>query len=505
MTVRKEYTVGSAFESALSEAEGLVLYIDGSFRRQVTGWGIHGYAYKATPLTRGIGIKSLPTKEGYDKVEYPGTVTPLFYIDAFGRVNGSQSNNVGELQAAVEGIRLARHYEVKTLTLRLDSEYVRKGITGWVKRWAKNGWKTTTGNDVANRELWEALQKEEADFQAIGGKITWTWVKGHSGCPGNDQADLNAKNGGGVTAPFIKRESDPQGYHNPKNDHNPLILKTRMVFSIGGKSLPNDMGQFYYFYHLGAMSNYAHKKEDSLLTRHAKTDLLLGRRIADASFCVMRLDEPDVFLELLKTQHEQAHVRDVVDLVKVRLDHAFKPAVKQRILTLGTTGLIVNPMNRSITTVQDELVSITIDPPGLAMEGVDVFNGMQRQLTDHLAGKEGRGIMKVDVTDQLYVEELKGKKDPKPVLKLKPEIVNGLAKWIFRFEHKGKARQLPALLGVDLPERNTLARLADHKPKVTLFLIAGGPFSYSFGFIIETEVGDILYQSPYTNFLIPKE
>lgn len=498
-------TLSEEYAQIAEEADGLVLYTDGSYRRDLTGWGVHGYAYSEKPLSRGIGTKRLPTDKGYDAgAKYPDTVTPLFYVDAFGTCDNSGNNNSAELEAAIAAMRMAELYGTKKLTVRADSKYVLDGIQKWVPRWKKRDWKNSNGLDISYRPYWETLDQQVASYKKAGGTIEWLWIKGHSGCPGNDIADVNAKNGGALEGDPVHLGSDAQGYHNPKVESNPLIMKSRMVFSMGDTVTDGKDGHFYHFYHLGAMSNFGHKKEDTRLVRHAKTDTLFGRRIADAAFCVLQVDKPDEYLELLKEIHSEAHQRDVVDLAVIRLDHAYKPAVYQRIKRLGKSGLVSVTTNRTVTTVNDELISLTFDPPRLAMEGVEVFQRLQRQLQDHLAGRQGKGVFKVDVTDQFYETTTAGK-SKKAQLRLNPEIPAGLNRWVVTFERDGVARSIPALLGIDVPDRNTLNRLVPHDPKVTMFMVASGPEAYQFGFFIDTEVGSIAFQSPYTNFLIPKE
>jgi ribonuclease HI len=65
-----------------------------------------------------------------------------------------------------------------------DSEYVRKGITEWVKGWKARGWRTSDRKPVKNQDLWERL-----DELAAGHQIEWKWVRGHSGVPGNERVD----------------------------------------------------------------------------------------------------------------------------------------------------------------------------------------------------------------------------------------------------------------------------------------------------------------------------
>lgn len=100
------------------------------------------------------------------------------------------TNNRMELTAVIEGLRaLKRPCRV---TLYLDSEYVRKGITEWIHGWKAKGWRTAAKQPVKNVELWQAL--DELVSQG-GHQIDWHWVKGHAGDPGNERADALANRG----------------------------------------------------------------------------------------------------------------------------------------------------------------------------------------------------------------------------------------------------------------------------------------------------------------------
>ena len=92
------------------------------------------------------------------------------------------TNNRMELTAVIQALEaLKRPTEARIYT---DSEYVRRGITEWVKNWKARGWKTADRKPVKNQDLWERL-----DALAAGHKIEWRWVKGHSGVPGNERVD----------------------------------------------------------------------------------------------------------------------------------------------------------------------------------------------------------------------------------------------------------------------------------------------------------------------------
>ncbi|HEY0339476.1 MAG TPA: ribonuclease HI, partial [Steroidobacteraceae bacterium] len=92
------------------------------------------------------------------------------------------TNNRMELTAVIRALEsLKRPSEAVIYT---DSEYVRKGITEWVKNWKARGWKTADRKPVKNQDLWERL-----DTLTAGHKIEWRWVKGHAGVPGNERVD----------------------------------------------------------------------------------------------------------------------------------------------------------------------------------------------------------------------------------------------------------------------------------------------------------------------------
>ena len=100
------------------------------------------------------------------------------------------TNNRMELTAVIEALTaLKRPCRV---TLYLDSEYVRKGITEWIHGWKARGWRTAAKQPVKNVDLW---QKLDAVVAGSDHKIDWRWVKGHAGDPGNERADALANRG----------------------------------------------------------------------------------------------------------------------------------------------------------------------------------------------------------------------------------------------------------------------------------------------------------------------
>jgi ribonuclease HI len=92
------------------------------------------------------------------------------------------TNNRMELSAAVEGLRaLKEPSEVEIVT---DSQYLKNGITSWIRRWKHNGWRTSDKKPVLNQDLWEALDEQDSRH-----RTEWTWTKGHASHEDNNRCD----------------------------------------------------------------------------------------------------------------------------------------------------------------------------------------------------------------------------------------------------------------------------------------------------------------------------
>jgi len=98
------------------------------------------------------------------------------------------TNNRMELMAVIQALEiLKRPMRAKVTT---DSQYVRQGVTQWMERWKRNGWRTADRKPVKNRDLWERLDQAASSHQ-----VEWHWVKGHAGHAENERADALANRG----------------------------------------------------------------------------------------------------------------------------------------------------------------------------------------------------------------------------------------------------------------------------------------------------------------------
>lgn len=96
------------------------------------------------------------------------------------------TNNRMELMAAIGALESL--HETSKVLIYTDSEYVKKGITEWIDKWIKKGWRNAKHEPVKNQDLWQRLLKAEERHQ-----VEWHWVKGHNNHPDNDKADALAR------------------------------------------------------------------------------------------------------------------------------------------------------------------------------------------------------------------------------------------------------------------------------------------------------------------------
>ncbi len=107
------------------------------------------------------------------------------------------TNNRMELTAAIRALEAIKR--PCPIVFHVDSSYVKDGITQWIHAWKAKGWKTAKREPVKNADLWRELDALIGRFS-----ITWVWVKGHNGDPGNEKADELANKG---VAPYLENKA----------------------------------------------------------------------------------------------------------------------------------------------------------------------------------------------------------------------------------------------------------------------------------------------------------
>lgn len=97
------------------------------------------------------------------------------------------TNNKMELTAAISALTYITQNPAllnRKITVNIDSQYVKNGITSWITNWKKNGWKTAAKKPVLNQDLWQKLDDLNNSLS-----VEWKWVKGHAGIKYNEICD----------------------------------------------------------------------------------------------------------------------------------------------------------------------------------------------------------------------------------------------------------------------------------------------------------------------------
>jgi ribonuclease HI len=102
-------------------------------------------------------------------------------VKEYGGAENPSTNNRMELKAVIEALRLTQDEE--DVLVVMDSEYVRQGITSWLKGWKARGWITATKKPVRNQDLWKELD------QQLRPGATFGYTAGHAGDPDNERVD----------------------------------------------------------------------------------------------------------------------------------------------------------------------------------------------------------------------------------------------------------------------------------------------------------------------------
>ena len=92
------------------------------------------------------------------------------------------TNNIMELTAAV--VALNQLKDPCEVVLTSDSQYLVKGMTEWIDGWIRKGWINSSKQPVKNKELWVELDRLNRRH-----RVSWVWIRGHSGHVENERCD----------------------------------------------------------------------------------------------------------------------------------------------------------------------------------------------------------------------------------------------------------------------------------------------------------------------------
>lgn len=534
----KEQASKKKEEAAINAPQGLVYYTDGGCRPNPGpgGWGMHGYLYKAIKPKKGSGNPDhILTAAGYTlKSDYAKQkdqdwsqadfqewlsnplgkkrhldITPVQYVDAFGSFHAAVTNNIAELVAATQAMEHAAAFDVVIVQLHLDSQYVCKGLAEYVPTWIRNNWFKTTGEVVKNAEYWKKLVSARDVLVNRGVEVRFDWIRAHNDHLGNETADQAATIGVFTSqkalygrswsynpeAPAAETfaeitMSDAEGYWKYDSEKHPFIAMPRMYFNTCVEYIRP--GEYY-------LSN-------------GKEEEHPGKRVADGAYAVVKLQQPDAVLEMVRT-HQSNLAENIMALASARLDFVYRPDIHKKLSMHGPLVMVQDDPRRLDTfdlhsldkDKQKEPITREHKPAHLAMRAVESIEMLMQRLNQYL--NQDAEIVVTDLTDILYEKSQKVvKKETVDICTLNPKYNVGFAALPVDANYKtdegiGQA-SVTLTLGIDLLDRNALKRLESSHPKVSLISWLEAPHIFRYATVIEAG-GDIgIWAGVYSNVRI---
>ena len=104
-----------------------------------------------------------------------------------------QTNQRAELTAILRALDTTPRD--RDVTIVTDSQYSINCVTAWSANWRKNGWKTSAGKQVENKDLVENILTKIEERNSLQSQTEFEWIKGHAKHPGNEAADRLAIEG----------------------------------------------------------------------------------------------------------------------------------------------------------------------------------------------------------------------------------------------------------------------------------------------------------------------
>lgn len=481
---------------------GIVFYTDGSCRPTnpgPIGWGAHGYLFSYDKPKKGSGNQThILTPSGYvpksEKAKEAFTeIIPISYFEMFGSDLEQQNSAIAELLGMYNALLKANTYPISTLTVYVDSEYVRRGVEEWYHTWEKNNWVRNDGSKVPNESQWKKLIEQYNLLKDKGVVVNIEWVKGHNGIFGNTLADKLANIGSNYSIRKMLRTEckivPAEGYWSREVIKHPLISSKRMLFSTdSGTQIP---GEYY-------------------LTDAVTDEDMIGKKRSEGSYSIVILPITEKPLEVMR-EYQTSIAYGLNSIILARIDKLYNSDMYFDLMEYGDVCFVkAKSFNLDLNFVDDLPVTKELRPAKLSMRAMSSIAFLKnilntfRDITDSGVIEDKYSIE--NITSQLYKLEdkvVKGKIETS--FKLRPEFVVGvtslkLDKKVMKGD-KEITVNLVLNFGIDTVERNSFKKLEPFKPTVYLMSWLESPETLRYVTIIKTDDAYGIYAGMYSNMV----
>lgn len=487
-------------ENVSNESLDYVLYTDGGSAgdHKAGGCGVHGYAHTREIAKKGSGAKYTPSAEGYLRTrEKAREVELAHYVDSYRPLGVNVTNNDAELTGLIEALNIL--YErtgiesINSAILYLDSNYCVQGVNEYLDNWKSNGWKKSTGEEIANRSHWENIDALLTSLRSQI-KLDIRWLRGHDGDLGNYYADLHATRARilahkGLDDSYLGFTS-PQGYWKYDAEPNRSLSKMCWYFNTNVGLIKSCDGR--YVYHLGD---------------HGDDDAFIGKRISNASFAVAFTQEPDPALETLRQAQEKQAISGQEEFIIGRLNLIQQQRYRWELLTTGDKFIVADERRGDLYTADNRQLTCLMRPARLAFRCAEMLTSLEHLLEAALdPGNSSVRVVSTDVSPYFY-ESHEGKK--KTTIKLADGITNTTRRLTLPVNYDTGRRsgelELGLCLGMDLPSRNNLSALCEHNPRVEIITWRESDHAFRYASIIHAGGDSVLHASAYSNIYLLEE
>lgn len=409
------------------------------------------------------------------------------HYNGWGYVGDMVTNNRAELYACIECLKMIRSLGWVLVDAYFDSRYVLDGVTIRIFDWVKNGWLTAEGNKIANLAEWKEIHALVLELQAKGVIINGHWVKGHSGVPGNEQADANATRGRlagekGSTEAVIGRTDTTVKQPKPKAaDMHRMVAGRRMIFNT---NTPMRTADGYYVYYSANFDDAGGKQGKDF-----------GAEAPDDLNAVVVTKEAIAQIDSIITHQNHITPDDFVQPVLILKERVVKPHVWKMLTEHGHSHLSQERLN--VLTVEGEPLTIYVRPPRRAYDGIAILDELFERLDVYRHQSDQLKQEYIDITDQIYT---KGKKD----WKVKDTIAGSDKAVTVPIAHQDRELNLKLTFNIDLPQRNTLSALGKttNDMKVVLVKYSQMETNFRYAVILETDNDYAIYATSYANLKV---
>ena len=258
----------------------------------------------------------------------PGPAGWAWYVDENCWAAGgwpSSSNNRGELTALLELLKATAPTN-EELHVLADSQYVINSVTKWIAGWKANGWRKADKKPVVNVDLMQAIDKA-----ITGRKVSFEWVRGHSGHPLNEAADDKAR----AAATAYQRHGSVESGPGWTRGENKGTTTTAPGSAQGSKSASKAASQ---------PNKKEHAKTSASASGEVKT-MSSQQKIANAQQSIAALQQ-----QIAQTQREIASEQQKIVAAQQSI------AVIQKNLTAAQQSVVA--IHKKATDAQQSIVTI---------------------------------------------------------------------------------------------------------------------------------------------------